>query len=173
MLRLRISLKSQIGDTIVEVLISIAIVALAISISYAISGKNLNVGITARERTQALALVQGQIERMKAAHLSPDADTQVPKLSNVHFCYDDNALRHDNPPSINPDANALSTDAPNYLANCVISGKYYLDINYIDPATDPALAPTDRYGDSFAVTARWYQIGGGTDQIVTLYYRPW
>lgn len=169
--------KHQRGDTLIEVMISIAIVALAIAISYAICGKNLNVGITARERTSAVGLVQGQIERMKATQqINPSALAGL-KDRTIHFCFDVNNINNTTPvtnlPGIDPVNNNLAGatgDEVKYVPACTSpGGRYYIDINYVPLAGTGATAN----GNSFVFTARWYRAGGGTDQVVTIYYRPW
>lgn len=57
--------KTICGDTIVEVLIAIAIAAFAIGTSYAIANRSLQQAITARERNEAINLTQNQIAALK------------------------------------------------------------------------------------------------------------
>jgi prepilin-type N-terminal cleavage/methylation domain-containing protein len=163
-------LKKQAGDTLVEVMISIAVIALAIAISYAISGKNLNVGITARERTSAVGLVQGQIERMKEAQQINAATLSGLKSAGQHFCFNTSSAVQNNS-AVTPNNNNLAADTGRYNASCISGGKFYLDINYVPVNTNAD--PTKSSGNSFMFTARWFRLGGGTDQVVTIYYRPW
>jgi prepilin-type N-terminal cleavage/methylation domain-containing protein len=63
MLRLR---RNQQGDTLVEVLIAIAIVSLILTTAYAISNKNTLAIQSNQERIQAQHLVEAQIEALRA-----------------------------------------------------------------------------------------------------------
>jgi Tfp pilus assembly protein PilE len=58
------------GDTIVEVLIAIAIAAFAIGTSYAIANRSLLQAITARERNQAVNIIQSQISALKIRYVA-------------------------------------------------------------------------------------------------------
>lgn len=60
-------LKRQNGDTIVEVIISIAIVGLMLTTAYAITSRNNRSLVDAQERGQALKLVETQIEMLRSA----------------------------------------------------------------------------------------------------------
>lgn len=62
------------GDTIVEVVLATAIIATAIGIAYSVANRNLQNGISAGQRSQALSLASAQIERLKNAHLTNSAD---------------------------------------------------------------------------------------------------
>ena len=53
------------GDTIVEVMLSIAVVSMVIGISYSIANKSVKTGRAAQEQTEALQLAQQQLERVK------------------------------------------------------------------------------------------------------------
>jgi len=53
------------GDTIVEVLIAIAVAAFAIGTAYAISNKSLQNAISARERNEAINILQSQVSDLK------------------------------------------------------------------------------------------------------------
>jgi type II secretory pathway pseudopilin PulG len=56
---------NQKGDTLVEVLIAIAIAAFAIGTSYAIANRSLQRAIAARERNEALNVAEAQISNLK------------------------------------------------------------------------------------------------------------
>ncbi len=57
---------NQIGDTIVEVLICLAIASLALGLSYGIARRNLIQVRDAEERQELLKLVEEQLERLQA-----------------------------------------------------------------------------------------------------------
>jgi len=64
---------SDSGDTIVEVLIAIAVAAFAIGTSYAIASRSLNQAITARERNEATNIIQNQINALKLRFINDQA----------------------------------------------------------------------------------------------------
>lgn len=55
------------GDTIIEVLIAIAIVSLTLGSAYAVTNRTLRNARQAQEHTEALKLLEGQLEQLKAA----------------------------------------------------------------------------------------------------------
>ena len=66
MLGLRVRKLAERGDTIVEVLISIAVVSLILGGAYVTTNKSLQGTRAAQERSDALKLVEGQLETIKA-----------------------------------------------------------------------------------------------------------
>ncbi len=65
----------QAGDTLVEVLIAIAIVSLVLVSAYASVNKNTQMNQTTQERSQATQLVQAQIEFLRAAKGLPSGSS--------------------------------------------------------------------------------------------------
>ncbi len=66
MLKLHTSDLKQTGDTIVEVIIALAIVSLILASSYATTRRNVAINQDTQERTQAGKMVQGQIEYLRS-----------------------------------------------------------------------------------------------------------
>ena len=60
MLNLRIN--NQRGDTLVEVTLAVAVLAIVLTSAYTVTGRAAKVGQSAKERSQAVALVQQQAE---------------------------------------------------------------------------------------------------------------
>jgi len=60
----------QRGDTIVEVLLAMAVVGMVLGSSFGIANRSLNIGRSAQERTQALKIAESQLELMKIAEES-------------------------------------------------------------------------------------------------------
>ena len=60
MLNLRIN--NQRGDTLVEVTLAVAILAMVLASAYAVIARAAKIGQSAKERSQAVALVQQQAE---------------------------------------------------------------------------------------------------------------
>ena len=57
---------SQRGDTIVEVLISVAIASMMLASAYAITSRNMRTTRDTQEHSQALQIAQQQVERLRA-----------------------------------------------------------------------------------------------------------
>jgi prepilin-type N-terminal cleavage/methylation domain-containing protein len=64
---------SQRGDTIVEVLIAMAVITMVLAGAYVVTNRSLSATRSAQERTIALKLAESQLEQVKAlAAASPD-----------------------------------------------------------------------------------------------------
>lgn len=63
--------RNTTGDTIVEVLIAVAVVSLVLGAAFATVNRTLRNAQQAREHTEALNLLQGQLERTKALTKTP------------------------------------------------------------------------------------------------------
>lgn len=76
----------QTGDTIIEVLLSIAILGVVMAGAYALANRNLGSGISAGRRDQALASAQIQVEHIINAQKT--GDTALEKYTNFSgdFC---------------------------------------------------------------------------------------
>jgi prepilin-type N-terminal cleavage/methylation domain-containing protein len=57
---------NQKGDTIVEVLIAIAVVSTVLVAAYQTTGQNIRSAQATQERTEALKLAEGQLERLRS-----------------------------------------------------------------------------------------------------------
>ena len=86
------------GDTIIEVLIAMAILALVLGTAYAISSQSLKTGTSAGQRSRALGYAQSQIEFVKQAQATS------PALMGQYTYYDP-ARSHDDqdPFCVTPD----------------------------------------------------------------------
>jgi len=169
----------QSGDTIVEVLLAIAIMALVLAGSYAITSRSLQQGISAREHTEAMYLLQSQIETLKFRQQLSDSTSfkAFEGLSTKNFCLNPKS----NGPSdtTNSWAPMPNTDTtfpkvaaapnPGYNPACRdTTEKYYLNISV--PAT---YSPTGAVPPpSYWITVRWIRIGSA-DQVEQsqIYYR--
>lgn len=130
---------SQVGDTIIEVMLAIAIVGMVLGASYSTATRALRTGRFAQEQTEALKLAESQIEKIKyiagldISKTPPDLfDTSTP--DKKIFCIDDSV----------PFNKVLTTvDTP--AASCKnISGLYTVRIEYGGPPED-----------TFLVTVNW------------------
>lgn len=159
----------QAGDTIVEVIIVLAVLGLAISISYATANRSLQATRQAEENSQATELLQGQIEvlRSYAANLStgPNYIYQSPNA----FCINTAGNIVSAPLISNTDVTAGNTKDytkyPNYgggfgANECYQSKLYHIIIGYDSAQTD-----------TFTARATWDDVTGQGQDTVTLVYR--
>src|SRR3990167_10314221 len=98
MMVVRLLQKSRLnsrGDTIIEILIAMAILALVLGTAYAISTQSLRTGTSAGQRSQALGYAQSQIEFIKRAQIASDVskmaqyqqyDSALPPNQQQPFC---------------------------------------------------------------------------------------
>ena len=76
---------NQIGDTIVEVLISMTILTLVLTVTYVSVSHSLRSGIDSSNRQQALSLAQQQVEIIKSAAANNQAVLSVYQTAG-DFC---------------------------------------------------------------------------------------
>ena len=86
-----ITSKSQAGDTIIEVLIAMAILALVMVGAYVSSSRSLRNGTDAANRQQALALAEQQAEFIK--NLNSGGSVYVPPSGNFYVDNSGNAQK--------------------------------------------------------------------------------
>lgn len=149
------------GDTIIEVLIALAVLGSALSVGYATASKALTTARISQEHSEAQGILESQVELLRQAAPSfatPASDIYTSKT----FCMSTNGtavpLRADFPPSYtrpedaNNDTLAASypaTPSAPYPTPCVRgSGRYYVSIVYT--------ATANGYPDDlFTIYARW------------------
>lgn len=78
----------QAGDTIVEVLIAMAVASLILGGAYTVTNRSLANARQAQEQTEALKLIQGQVERLKALYPTNKAVLQ----SGAQLCIKNNTV---------------------------------------------------------------------------------
>lgn len=130
------------GDTIIEVLIAIAIVSLILAGAYSISGRSLNTVRDSQEHSQAMQIAQGQLDILNS-HGGLDLLTQQ--------CFDASGNRQ----SI---ATGNCSFDKNNNINCTTSASAYC---YRVTITQPALPNQTTY----RVTVTWDRIGGGNNSV--------
>ncbi len=131
------------GDTIVEVMMVLAILGLAIGISYATANRGLLATREAQENTKATALLQSQIEQL--VHLAPNPQND----SNYIFR-----------------SGSFCIDSGGNVATSASSCKYYnlYDVSIVYDSTDPN-------NPVFKVQATWDDVSGQGQDTATLYHR--
>lgn len=187
------------GDTIIEILIAIAIAAFAIGTSYAIANNSLQKAISARERNEAINILERQITALKLRYKQyPDlfrsddrtkgfivpsgvVPTSFPFTDDVagHFCLNEAPSTPQDPTwariTNNFDAthtpDDLNVGNPGYTLGCLtgFGGVAY----YIDVSTQITSHSKDldpKYRTVYKFMVRWPQAGGGMGSS-TIYYR--
>lgn len=150
---LRLKRLNQRGDTIVEVMLVLAIVGLAVGISFATADSSLSQVTASSQNTQSTALLQQQIERLRSLVANPSTSPNYIFRTSGYYCVDasDNVI-----------ATFTGTNLTNYTiypAACV-SGGYHIAVSY-NGTSDP----------TFTTTAYWDDIQGHGQDSATLTYR--
>lgn len=135
---------NQTGDTIVEVMASIAVLGMALGAAYGLSNRSFNTAVHTRDRIEAMALAEGQVEFLKDIGLKGQIATFN---KSGTFCFDDNN-------------GARSTNCVNYKGSIYTLGITYCSGVGCSPA------------NVFTVTATWISGGGGDNKQLTLFYKP-
>jgi len=181
--------RRQTGDTIVEVLIAIAVAAFAIGTSYAIANKSIQRAITARERNEATNSIQSQISALKFREKFDPAGFNstfgVPTSfagtgTARHFCLNTQSSGPTDTvnqwgPYINnvndTSANTLSVGSSGYFDKCRITSAngtdYYIDISAM---VTTASRSTANNPTVYRVIVRWISVSGALQQSI-IYYR--
>jgi type II secretory pathway pseudopilin PulG len=188
------------GDTIVEVLMSIAIVGAVIAGAYALASRSLAEGVSASEHSQAIKLAESQIEALK----SRQRDAATRRDIWTQYFAPANPI---NPATINNLSNfCLDTTATDMLSAGVAAANWLPQYNGNRPsglftsdnmqATTPTqndtynvvctdtkniatakffintqLLPNTATTPSYIVTVKWTPAGGGPVSKTQIYYR--
>jgi Tfp pilus assembly protein PilV len=138
-------LKNSKGDTIVEVLLSIATLSLVLTVSYALTNRNSQYIQQSQERSEAQNISEQQLELLRD-YLEPATDWNA-----SHFICFDNA----NPPQ--PTAN--NNQCFKGIQDVPGVGRYHTVISY-DDATH-----------TYTVETTWSSLTGATQQNLDLSYK--
>jgi len=155
MLKLFKKLNSS-GDTIVEIMVVLAVLGMAISISYATANRSLLDTRQAQENSEATELVQAQLESLRtltSPTVSPSPFTNPP---NNTFC-------------ITTVAPYVVLPYPVNHCQQTINGTPYTIITTYTPIL--SLTPGATAGGTFQVQATWPDVEGQGNDTVTLLYR--
>jgi len=152
------------GDTIIEVMIALAILALAFSISYAISQSTLVDVQNSQEHSMALEYMDSQLEALQAVAYEPNPPAGIsPSLPDNAFCLSTSGSSISASDfTINP-TNPTQTSVSNYPSKCVKSqGSYSY---YVAIQKSPTLV------DTYKVNIWWNGLGSLGVQQEDMYYR--
>lgn len=154
--------RQQAGDTIVEVMIVLAILGLAIGISYATANRSLLNARQAQENAEATELVQGQIEALRSMACSADSDgcSDAAALFTADpYCIDTSHAGTTADPYVTVPISVDLNNYENYPAACRQgSVPYSLSVQETSP-------------DTFRVRAGWADVTGQGNDTVTIFYR--
>lgn len=161
-------IRGTAGDTIVEVLIVLAVLGLAFSTAYAIASRGLGQSRNAQEHSEAVGVISTQVEQIKAA-----IEKKTDVFKTVPFCMT-GATTISDPFGTGytaVDPNAATDDFTKYPTGtngCVSpDGRYYTSITYTPASADPAA------GGLYDVRVRWDGINGLPRQQVEMTYRTY
>jgi type II secretory pathway pseudopilin PulG len=142
---MRLTKLNSAGDTIIEVMIVLAVLGLSIGIAYATANRSLLNARQAQESAEASSLAQGQVEQIRAN--SPD--TSSPIYGGDPFCFDGNTFTN------------ITTSPPD---SCKGASGY--NDRYDTKITRDAASPNYTY----TVTVTWDDVlGEGTDSSTLIY----
>ncbi len=134
----------QNGDTIIEVLMALAVLSIVLTGAYVSSNRSFKNSRQAQERGEALKLIEGQVEQLKA--MSEDGNGGI--FSNLDYCISSGTI-------ISPSGSANCS----FDSGSVSPGRYNVSIKH-SSTTDPV----------FTVQATWENaIGNGNDQLKIVY----
>ena len=144
------------GDTIVEVLIAMAVAASVLAIAYATTNRNLLITRSSQERAEATRIAQGQIESLRSVY--DTAPATLPAAAGAPFCLDGTTVRSTGFAGTVPNAVLMSEDMTGYPTEC--QKDFYRIVITRDTAGKGA----------FHFYVRWDAIKNGTrDQIIMVY----
>lgn len=147
------------GDTIVEVMISLAVLGLAFAISYSTAQSTLNDIQDSQEHSTALEHIESQVESLR--YIANQPPTPGVSLSQYAFC-----ITPSNPPGGGLTVTQFTVNSPgqnphNYPAQCQIHQSGFIYYEAIIPTTT----------NNFNITIWWPGIGTLGNQSEELSYR--
>jgi prepilin-type N-terminal cleavage/methylation domain-containing protein len=146
---------AQSGDTIIEVLLSIAILSVILTGAYVTADHSLLEERDAEEHSVALTIAQSQVEELVAG-ATLGSDTCLVNLTGSQNCSVE---------STDPGLGEVSSGV------CQQSGAPFCYSVSDTPIHQPASTPNDVNWTSYEVDVTWYSLNGGLDS-AQLYYRP-
>lgn len=155
---------NQRGDTIVEVMIVLAVLGMALSIAYTTANRSLSNARQAQESSEATTLLQSQVEGLRIL-----ASTDTSLLDGNTFCVNTGTI----PVSKEPNITQPACRGQNTAYNLTVSIKYCKATPVGDTdCNNPEL----RQDGTFLLKANWDNVrGNGTDSVrfTYRYYKPW
>jgi type II secretory pathway pseudopilin PulG len=148
---------NQSGDTIVEVLIAVAVVSSVLLGAYLVAQKSTTAVRDSQEHSEMLQILQGQVELVRSLALDTTTDDSgvfaTPPTAAKYFCIDATTQQIVAFSPISYTLPALNADTFAYPAACKnLNTRYNVAVTY------------DESNDVFTFTGRWYSLEGGKDQ---------
>src|SRR5581483_5335658 len=135
----------QAGDTIVEVLIAVAVISMILAGAFVVTSRSTRAVRDSEEHAQALQYLQGQVELLRAAAGRAGA---LPATLTTPFCLDV-AQTYYQPASSSP--------------QCTLGTRYKVSI------TSPTAAPVTNGTTTFNLAATWPSVTGDTASVYLAY----
>jgi len=147
------------GDTIIEVLIAIAVATSILAISFSTMNRNLQTMRATQEQTEAIKAVQAQVETVRSAYNNDLSG--LPKTGTSGFCVRNNVVYST---GASPTASLAADNWANYPAGCTTgtAGRYRLSVV---PKVDASGKLT------YVVRTRWDRVGGQSREEIIMSYR--
>jgi type II secretory pathway pseudopilin PulG len=137
----------QAGDTIVEVIIAVAVISTVLAGAFLVT-TNSSRGIRdSEEHAQALQYLQGQVELLRSAASDSGG---LPTTLTSPFCLDT--------------ANYYQPATTN--SHCILGARYKVSI------TSPTSSPTTNATTTFNLVATWPSVSGGMGTVYLAYKVP-
>lgn len=143
----KIKTMRQRGDTIVEVLIAIAVISLVLGGAYVTTNRSLRATRSAQERGNALKLVESQLEQLKGLIAT---DGTAVYAATSPFCIYNNAIAY----AASGNCTVNTSGAPT-----TAEPKFQIAIN--------------RTGNTFVVKNTWVDVGGQQNAETQITYRAY
>jgi Tfp pilus assembly protein PilV len=178
---------TQAGDTMIEVLIAIAVASFAIGTSYAIANRSILKAVTASERNQAVNITESEISALKNRYIYTERNKfnsqfAVPSgfvaasypATAQHFCLDATATNPGDDSTWLPKVNNISSqtdmNSTGWDDACKIntsSTTYFVDI----AATVTTTSSSSSNRTIYEVSVVWSEAGTGHTNQSIVYYR--
>lgn len=158
---------SSRGDTIVEVMLAMAIISSVLGGAFWVSQKSSQAIRDAQERGEALQIMQAQVEAVRTLALKETSGTTgvYSHASGTYFCVNPDPVTHENKPYYLSAAittlPALNSD--NFNNYQAVGCQFGYDSRYNIAAT------YDSSTKVFTFTGRWDRISGGRDEVDLAY----
>lgn len=158
----------QRGDTIVEVLIALAVLSIVLTGAYVSSRNSLNNTRDAQERGEALKLAEEQLEKLR------NSLATLPAFTTLYpFCIDSSGVARPHGTSLstfntayaNVANDPLEISASAYDNRCVVNSRYHISLARANPDSS-----TVEY-NNFVARVRWVEISGRTKDEAKIIYR--
>lgn len=151
--------RRQAGDTIIEVLLCIAVVSTVLGGAYVTVRRGLDNSRQAQERSEGLKHVETQLEQLRIAVETNPSVVFAGTTATNDFCLDSSntpIIARSAPPPQAPPLDSDNFDA--YVPACKFAG-----------AGDGYNMSITRSGNDFIARTRWNREGGGRDEVQIRY----